>query len=100
MIPHRSPFLSKQSIHTFSSSTTGVLINAFELQAPNVRGKTVTDSSDLLVLLSFNIAYDSRVFPSERQRLNLAGCYLVLAYTGCRPAEVVNGDKNMPLDGS
>jgi hypothetical protein len=76
------------------------LIHTFDLQAPNVRGKTVTDSSDLLALLSFNVAYDFRVFPSERQRLNLAGCYLVLAYTGCRPAEVVDGDKNIPLDGS
>jgi len=76
------------------------LIHAFNLQAPNVDGKTVTDSSDLLALLSFNIAYGFRVFPSERQRLNLAACYLVLAYTWCQPAEVVDGDKSMRLDGS
>jgi hypothetical protein len=75
------------------------LIHVFNLQVPNVRGKTATDSSDLLAILSFNTTYDFRVFPSERQRLSLTVCYLVLAYTGCRPAEVVDGDKSMPLDG-
>jgi hypothetical protein len=38
--------------------------------------KTATDFSDLLALLSFNITYDFRVFPSERQRLNLTVYYL------------------------
>ncbi|KAG7448835.1 uncharacterized protein BT62DRAFT_1074364 [Guyanagaster necrorhizus] len=77
-----------------------VLIHNFGLQAPNVCRKTITDSGDLLALLSFNIAYDYRVFPSERQRLNVAACYFILAYTGCQPAEVVDGDKNRPWDGS
>ncbi|KAI9512816.1 FluG domain-containing protein [Russula earlei] len=48
----------------------------------------------------FNIAYDRRIFSSERQHLYYAACYLVLAYTGCRPAEIVDGEKPKPLDGS
>jgi hypothetical protein len=76
------------------------LIHVFNLQVPNVRGKIAIGSSDLLALLSFNITYDFRVFPSERQRSNLTVCYLALAYTGCRPAGVVDGDKSMPMDGS
>jgi hypothetical protein len=72
----------------------------FELDPPTLRIKTVTDSGDLLALLSFNIAYDHRIFPSERQRLDVAACYLVLAYTGCRPAEVVDSEKSIPTDGS
>ena len=67
---------------------------------PNVHGKTVTDSSDLLAILSFNIAYNLRVFPSKHQWLNIAACYLVLSYTGCQPVEVADGDKSMHLDGS
>lgn len=49
-------------------------------------------SSDLLALLSFNIAYDSKVFPLEPHRIGLNGCYLFLAYTGARPAEVIDND--------
>jgi hypothetical protein len=73
--------------------------------APTLRIKTVTVSGDLLnrllALLSFNLnlAYDHRIFPSERQRLDVAGCYLILAFMGCRPAEVVDGEKNIPSDG-
>ncbi|KAH8119865.1 hypothetical protein DFH11DRAFT_1721770 [Phellopilus nigrolimitatus] len=75
------------------------LIPKFHLEAPSLRLKTVTESGDLLALLTFNFAYDHRVFPSERQRLDVAGCYLILAYTGCRPAEVVDGEKSIPMDG-
>lgn len=32
--------------------------------------------------------------------LNLPGCYLFLACTGCRPAEIVNNEKKKPKDGS
>jgi len=64
-----------------------------------LRVKNVTDSGDLLALLSFNFTCDHRIFPSERQRLDVAACYLILAYTGCRPAEVVDGEKNIPSDG-
>ncbi|KAK4249237.1 hypothetical protein C7999DRAFT_39654 [Corynascus novoguineensis] len=54
------------------------LIPRHGLQAPNVIGKQVADWRDLLVLLTFNIAYDTAIFPRERHRLNLAGCYLFL----------------------
>jgi hypothetical protein len=60
----------------------------------------VRDSGDLLVLLLFNISYDRRIFSSELHRLYNAACYLVLAYTGCLPAEIVDGEKVVPSDGS
>ncbi|KAH8981401.1 hypothetical protein EDB92DRAFT_1970196 [Lactarius akahatsu] len=74
------------------------LIPQFRLEQPTLRTKGVTDSGDLLALLSFNYAYDRRIFPGERQRLDLAGCYLILAYTGCRPAEIVDGEKPLPTN--
>ncbi|KAH9967053.1 hypothetical protein BGW80DRAFT_723791 [Lactifluus volemus] len=37
-----------------------------------------------------------RIFP---KRLDVAGCYLILAYTGCRPAEVVDGENKLPSNG-
>lgn len=55
---------------------------------------------DLLVLQTFNIAYDTGVFPLERQRINLSGSYIILASTGARPAEVVDNEKNKPKGGS
>ncbi|KAG8852526.1 hypothetical protein FRB96_008621 [Tulasnella sp. 330] len=76
------------------------LIPRFHLSAPSLRDKSVTDSGDLLALLSFNWGYDHRRLPSERQRLDIAACYLILASTGCRPAEIVDGEKSKPLDGS
>ncbi|KAI2606772.1 hypothetical protein GGR54DRAFT_644004 [Hypoxylon sp. NC1633] len=84
----------------FPAVETTHLVPAFGLHAPGLRIKTVTDSGDLLALLLFNVAYDRRIFPSERQRLDVAACYPVLAYTGCRPAEVVDGEKSIPTSGS
>lgn len=63
-------------------------------------GKPVLGSDDLLVLLTFNIAYDTGIFPSERHRANLSGSYVILGCTGARPAEVVDNEKNKPKDGS
>ncbi|KAG6829646.1 hypothetical protein H0H87_010611 [Tephrocybe sp. NHM501043] len=77
-----------------------IAVAEFHLESPKKREKTVTDSDDLLALLSFNIAYDSHALPSERQRLDVAACYLLLAYTGCRPAELVDGEKKKPKDGT
>lgn len=57
-------------------------------------------SDDLLVLQTFNIAYDTGIFTLERQRVQLSGSYLILACTGARPAEVVDNEKNKPRDGS
>jgi len=63
-----------------------------ELDPPTLRIKTVTTT--------WPVAYHYRIFPSERQRLDVAACYLVLAYTGYRPAEVVDGEKSVPTDGN
>ncbi|KAG7441095.1 uncharacterized protein BT62DRAFT_937336 [Guyanagaster necrorhizus] len=77
--PRRRKLTTKETVYSrLVQSHNNVLIHNFGLQAPNVHRKTVTDSGDLLALLSFNIAYDHRVFPSERQRLNVAACYLIL----------------------
>ncbi|KAK3935373.1 hypothetical protein QBC46DRAFT_453549 [Diplogelasinospora grovesii] len=64
-----------------------VLIPKYDLQAPKLLDKQVGDWNDLLVLQTFNIAYDTR-------------CYLFLACTGCRPAEIVDNEKKKPKDGS
>lgn len=60
----------------------------------------MVDSNYVLALLTFNIAYDDAIFPLERHRINLAGIYLGLAYTGARPAEFVDGEKKKPKDGT
>lgn len=59
-----------------------------------------SDSGELLALLTFNIAYDTGIFAQERHRIHLSGCYLTLAYTGCRPAEIVDNERKKPKDGS
>ncbi|OXV05933.1 hypothetical protein Egran_06299 [Elaphomyces granulatus] len=61
--------------------------------SPPKDGKDVGDSGDLLALQTFNIAYDTGIFPRERHRLQLSACYLILACTGARPAEVVDNEK-------
>lgn len=47
-------------------------------------------------LLQLCVRPGDRIFPNERQRLDVAACYLILAYTGCRPAEIVDGEKPIP----
>ena len=46
-----------------------------------------------MALQTFNIAYDTGIFPLERHRLQLSACYLILACTGAWPAEVVDNEK-------
>ncbi|KAI0436703.1 FluG domain-containing protein [Xylaria telfairii] len=70
-----------------------VLIRRYKLQAPNIRGKDVADSDTLLVLLTYNIKFDTGIFSWERHRFNLSGVYQGLAFTGARPAEFVDGEK-------
>ncbi|KAJ5681616.1 FluG domain-containing protein [Penicillium maclennaniae] len=77
-----------------------VLIPRFGLRAPNIDGKPVLNVDSLLAILTFNIAFDTGTFPLELQRVNLSGCYMVLCYTGARPAELVNNEKKRPKDGS
>lgn len=55
---------------------------------------------NLRVILVFNIAYDTSIFPGERHRVQLIGCYQILCYTGARPAEIVDGERKKPKDGS
>ena len=97
----RFPPSSRKAIYShFLQFYYARLVPRYGLYAPTLRIKTVTDSGVLLALLSFNIAYDHYIFSSERQRLDFATSLLVLAYTGCRPAEVVDGEKAKPSDGS
>ncbi|KAL8377037.1 hypothetical protein RB595_007934 [Gaeumannomyces hyphopodioides] len=75
------------------------LAKVFKLQKPNVAAKDVADAGDLLALLTFNIAYDTGTFSGERYRIQLSACYLALAYTGARPAELVDGERRSKTDG-
>lgn len=86
----QTPYFHAASVLTRLQWHDTELIRKHRLRAPNVADKQVADWNDLLVLLTFNIAYDMSIFPRERHRVNLAGCYLFLACTGCRPAEIVD----------
>ncbi|CRK29684.1 hypothetical protein BN1723_015696 [Verticillium longisporum] len=77
-----------------------VLVPRFGLREPNVNGKPVVVADEVRVLLTFNIAYDTCIFPGERHRLNQACCYLILSYTGARIAELVHNQRQRPQDGS
>ncbi|KAI3339677.1 FluG domain-containing protein [Ustulina deusta] len=77
-----------------------VLIPRFGYRPPNIDGKPVLNVDNLLVILTFNIAYDTSIFPGERHRIQLTGCYQLLCYTGARPAELVDGERKKPKDGS
>jgi len=50
--------------------------------------------------LTFNIAYDTGIFPLERHRLHLMACYQIMCHTGARPAELVDGERKEPKHGS
>ncbi|RYP68955.1 hypothetical protein DL771_006377 [Monosporascus sp. 5C6A] len=64
-----------------------------------VCGGPVLGADNLLAILTFNIAYGDGIFLSERQRVQLAGCYQFLCYTGVRPAEIVHAERKKPKDG-
>ncbi|KAK4148342.1 hypothetical protein C8A00DRAFT_19818, partial [Chaetomidium leptoderma] len=76
-----------------------ILVPRYKLQPPNILGKDVANVDTLLVLLTFNIRYDTGMFSWERHRVQLPGCYLGLAFTGARPAEFVDGEKTSGNDG-
>jgi hypothetical protein len=63
-----------------------------------MNGKPVVGVDGLRVLLTFNFAFDSRILPCEGQRAQLDGCYKILAYTGVRPAELVDNERPIPKD--
>lgn len=50
--------------------------------------------------MTHNLAYDRKIFPSERRRINRWGCYVFFMYTGARPAELVDAERKDPKDGS
>ena len=50
-------------------------------------------ADDLILLLTHHWARDTSIFPTEDQRLVLAAIMLLLIYTGCRPAELVDAAK-------
>ena len=77
----------------------GTLVDRYDLQAPNTRGKDVANVDTLLVLLTFNIKFDTGIFSCEGHRVQLPGCYLGLAFTGARPAEFVDGERKTSKDG-
>lgn len=77
-----------------------VLVPRFRHRTPNIDGKPVLNVDNLRVILTFNIAYNTAVFPGERHRINLAGCYQLLCYAGARLAELVDGKRQRPKDGS
>jgi hypothetical protein len=77
-----------------------VLIPRFSLKPPNADGKPVVSVDELRLILTYNIAFDISIFASERQRIQLPACYLILSYTGARPAELVDGERKKPKDGS
>ncbi|KAK9770404.1 putative FluG domain-containing protein [Seiridium cardinale] len=76
------------------------LVPRHDLRTPKIDGKPVLRPNDLLALLTFNIAYDTGIFPTERHRVNLTEIYLFLSYTGARLAEIVDDEKQRPKDGS
>ncbi|KAK3682380.1 FluG domain-containing protein [Podospora appendiculata] len=70
-----------------------ILVPKYNIQPPCSHGKDVANADTLLVLLTFNIRYDTGIFPWEGHRVQLPGCYLGLAFTGARPAEFVDREK-------
>ncbi|EXK78553.1 hypothetical protein FOQG_16770 [Fusarium oxysporum f. sp. raphani 54005] len=77
-----------------------VCIPRFGHRPPNIDGKPVLNGNSLREITHFNWAYDTSIFPGERHRIQLAGCYQILCYTGARPAELVDGQRKKPKDGS
>jgi hypothetical protein len=77
-----------------------VCISRFGYRLPNIDGKPVLNVDNLRVILTFNIAFNTSIFPGEWRRISLAGCYQHLCYTGARPAELVDGERKKLKDNS
>ncbi|KAK3693261.1 hypothetical protein B0T22DRAFT_496122 [Podospora appendiculata] len=77
----------------FMNTNDSKEVKKYNIQPPCSHGKYVTNADTLLVLLTFNIRYDTSIFPWEGHRVQLPGCYLGLAFTGARPAEFVDREK-------
>jgi hypothetical protein len=59
-----------------------------------VKPKPVLGPNDILLLLTHHWARDTCAFPTEDQRVSFAAILLFSIYTGCRPAELVDGSKS------
>jgi Protein of unknown function (DUF3435) len=59
-----------------------------------VKPKPVLGPNDILLLLTHHWARDTCTFPTEDQRVSFAAILLFSIYTGCRPAELVDGSKS------
>lgn len=70
----------------------GPLTEEFKLERTE-KVKPELGIDDLMILLHFHWARDTNTYPTERQRLQFALCFLLLFMTGCRPAELVDGGK-------
>jgi hypothetical protein len=66
---------------------------------PNIKGKPVFNIDFLRAILVFNIAFDNGIFPFERYRIGLFGCYMILCYIKARPAELVDNERRRPKNG-
>jgi hypothetical protein len=71
----------------------GQLTKRYNLDT-SVKTKPVQGVDDLLLALCYHWSKDTSVFPNERQRLQLPTIQLFAAYTGCRPAELVEPTRN------
>ncbi|APA11274.1 hypothetical protein sscle_07g060440 [Sclerotinia sclerotiorum 1980 UF-70] len=69
-----------------------ILTKEFTLRREKT-AKPVLGADDLILLLTHHWARDTSIFPTEDQRLALATIMLLLIYTGCRPAELVDAAK-------
>lgn len=63
-------------------------------------GKPIMGTNGLYSLLNFNIGYDINTVCVEGHCVQLAGCWILLASTGARPAEIVDNERTPPKDGS
>ncbi|KAL2192461.1 hypothetical protein P885DRAFT_64884 [Corynascus similis CBS 632.67] len=62
-------------------------LSASSSKAPCTRGKDVAIANILLVLVTFNIKFETRIFPSKAYRVYMAGCYLGRAFTRFKSSE-------------
>ncbi|RMI97514.1 hypothetical protein CDV36_016224 [Fusarium kuroshium] len=67
---------------------------------PRRQTSSIPETPSPILILTFNIAFDTSIFPGERHHISLAGCYQLLCYTGARPAELVDGERKKPKDGT
>ncbi|KAH6653689.1 FluG domain-containing protein [Truncatella angustata] len=93
---HAGIFMDRNVANSVRQHIDINLVPEYGLRPPNVNGKPVVSVAELRVILTFNMAYDTTVFPGERHRLQLAACYLIQCYTGARPAELVKAERKRP----